>query len=169
MFAVILWLTTIGVLIEYSTLFDIDKPSKNLSLEKRKTSTGLFFLAFSITRNMRIVFSDPSAAKGRSLKILEGMKVLSFMWIMLCHGYSTLSFTPISNAIEIHKFVSPWYFAIINGGYYGIDMFFFISAFLGTYLLLIKCSCGIGKLSTITLTLYRRQASWYEYCDCILP
>ena len=131
MFAIILCLITIGVLIEYSTLFDIEKPDKDLPLEKRKTGTGLFFLSFSITRNMRHVFSEPSSAKNTSLKILEGIRVLSFMWIMIVHGYSTLSFTPISNISEIHSFVSPWFFAFVNGGYYAIDVFFLYISIYG--------------------------------------
>ena len=144
-FAIILCLITFGVLIEYSTLFDVDRVNKELPVEKQKTNTGLFFLAFSITRNMKTVFGNPSPAHNTSLRVLDGVRVLSFLWVMIGHGYTTLNFTPITNMVEIKDFIRPWGFALVNGGFYAVDAFFFLSAFLATYLMLIKWNAGIGK------------------------
>lgn len=134
-----------GILIEYSSLFDKDDVTSDTPLEKRKTTTGLFFLAFSITRNVSKIFNDPSPAKNTSLCIFEGIRVLTMFWVIVVHGYSTLLYNPTINYMEIKDFYSPWFFAIVQGGIYSIDVFLFISAFLGCYLLLMRSNCIYGR------------------------
>lgn len=137
-----------GVIIEYSTLFDKKYASPDIPLEHRKSKTGLFFLSFSITRNLYKIFNDPSPSGGSSLRILDGLKVLALLWIMLLHGYTIIQYSPIANLSEADKFVSAWGFAFVQSGVFAIDIFLFISAFLGTYLLLVQSNCVYGYHSS---------------------
>jgi peptidoglycan/LPS O-acetylase OafA/YrhL len=131
-----------GIIIEYSTLFDLNELEPDTPLEHRKTQTGQFFLAFSITRNVNKIFNSPSPAKDSSLEILDGIKVLSLLWVIMSHGYSLIILGPIANFTEINIFLKPWLMGIVQGGVYAVDVLFFISAFLATYLILLKSGFG---------------------------
>ena len=138
LFSMILCTMCFGVIIEYSTLFDKKYASPDIPLEHRKTSTGLFFLSFSITRNVYKIFNDPSPSGGSSLRIFDGIKVLAVLWVMLLHGYTIIQYSPIANFSEFGMFVKTWTFTIVQGGVFAIDIFLFTSAFLGTYHLLVR-------------------------------
>lgn len=137
-FATLLCFAFFGVVTEYSPLFDIKDVDQKLPIEKRKTSLGLFFLSFSVTKNALVIFNTPSYAQNSNLKILDGVRVVSMLWVIIGFGYQTFLETPISNIEEIPKIAHPWLFAFIQSAYFAGDIFFMISGFLGAYILLVK-------------------------------
>lgn len=84
------------------------------------------------------MFEYSKTKENDHLSILNGIRVLSLLYVMLGHGYSALLFSPIYNFKQLDLLLHPWLFYIVPGGFFSVDTFFFMSAFLGAYLMLEK-------------------------------
>ena len=136
-FSFIVVLSAIGIITEYTNLFD--KPNAiNPSVEKRKSKLGLVFLSFSFTRNISKIFWGPKQKPDDYLTVFNGLRVISLLVVMFGHGYSSILESPVSEIYGIQRIIEPWSFAFIPGGFFAVDIFFFLSAFLGAYLMLEK-------------------------------
>ena len=103
-----------------------------------KNRLGKFFLSFSVIRNIEKIFYTPKPKPNDYLTILNGIRFLSICWVVLGHSFLSIFMYPSTNISEIGDFVSPWWFEVIPSGVFAVDVFFFLSAFLGTYLLIPK-------------------------------
>lgn len=54
---------------------------------------------------------------------------------MLGHAYFTAMIFPASNILNIDSITQGWLFPIVPGGFFAVDIFFFLSSFLGVYLM----------------------------------
>jgi peptidoglycan/LPS O-acetylase OafA/YrhL len=63
-------------------------------------------------------------------------------WIIVGHGYMQVSLIPVSNVLDMLRLTDSFLFMLIPGGFFGVDTFFFLSSFLGAYLLILKFSGG---------------------------
>ena len=96
------------------------------------------FICFSFARNVYKIFHTTPHKEDDYLSILNGVRVLSILYVILGHGYVSISSAPIVDINQVNLLVKPWIFGIVPGGFFAVDTFFFLSAFLGTYLMLIK-------------------------------
>mmetsp|Transcript_3957 Transcript_3957/g.4831 ORF Transcript_3957/g.4831 Transcript_3957/m.4831 type:complete len:182 (+) Transcript_3957:441-986(+) len=127
----------LGVITEYSPLFNLPNASSD-KLEDNKTKLGLLFLSFSFTRNVTKIFWGPKQKEDDYLSVLNGVRVICLLYVMFGHGYSSILESPVSEIIGIERLMTPWMFSIVPGGFFAVDVFFFLSAFLGAYLMLVK-------------------------------
>ena len=91
-------------------------------------------MRFSPERNLKKIFFSPPP-KEKELMVLNGVRVLSMWWVMLGHAYSYTLQYPTSNLLQLEVISQDWYSPLIYGGFFSVDVFFFMSAFLGAYLL----------------------------------
>lgn len=131
-----------GAVVEYTSLFGHShagevKPEDDAA--KHKTLVGKIFISFSPARNMRKLFYAPFNSSD-NLNVLNGVRVLSMMYVILGHAYFNVLLIPTSNTWYAPHIMQPLWFQVIPGGFYAVDVFFYLSAFLGIYLMLEKFS-----------------------------
>ena len=127
-----------GVLTEYTSLFNkphLSEPSADPV--KDKTVLGKFFVSFSPARNMWKLFYSPFNP-GDPLKVLNGVRVLSMLYVILGHAYYNVLLVPTSNPDYVPTLVQPLWWQPVPGGFFAVDVFFFLSAFLGASMMLMK-------------------------------
>ena len=95
-------------------------------------------MCFSVSLNLK-----KFVTRGRDaspLDVLDGVRVLSIFWVILGHSY----FYPIAegnsirNITDISQFLKEFLFMVVTSGLLAVDTFFFMSAFLGAYIFLVK-------------------------------
>ena len=105
---------------------------------EHKQCWAKFFLCFSLSNNTK-----KFVTRGRDtspLDVLDGVRVLSIFWVILGHSY----FYPIEtgnsirNTPELLDFLKQFLFMLVTSGVLAVDTFFFMSAFLGAYIFLVK-------------------------------
>lgn len=137
--ALFLCVIAVGTVVQYTAL--LNKPehgSKIDNPEVTKTQLGKFFLSFAIYRNIKKIFYTPQAKPNDHLTILNGIRFMSILWVIMGHAFVSIFLYPASNLSELASFVNPWWFEVISAGVFAVDVFFFLSAFLGAYLLISK-------------------------------
>ena len=148
---IIIWiLWVMGMIVQYTSLgnkADYDSEEReNTRVEDRKNRFALFFYAWSPIANLEKLFTvKPNA--DQTLTVLNGVRVLSICWVIVGHGFGFIFFAPVANITTVEQMTSDKLFAIIPGGFYAVDSFFFLSGFLSFYLLSIKLYRKGGILS----------------------
>lgn len=161
-FSVIFLLMIVGWIVEYSPLFGKAETSKDMTdcdkdklLVESKSGVGKAFLAFSPARNMRKMFFSPPQ-KDRDLDVLNGVRVLAMAWVVLGHAYFSAITVPASNMGSLGTIMEGWFFPIVPGGLFAVDIFFFLSAFLATYLMASKFyKSRVGPVKILQIYLHR--------------
>ena len=108
----------------------------------KSSNLGKIFLCFSILANVKILLMRKNQEKnlGESdyLEIFSGIRSMSMGWIIMYHVFYFYSFTPaLSNTSSIIDYVSDKDNLLANIGNYAVDAFFWLSAFLLAYFLII--------------------------------
>mmetsp|Transcript_6946 Transcript_6946/g.7767 ORF Transcript_6946/g.7767 Transcript_6946/m.7767 type:complete len:626 (+) Transcript_6946:136-2013(+) len=137
-FSILAIIYTLGFLTEYTPLFN--KPGvveRSEDSAKDKQILGKFFISFSPSRNMRKLFYSPFNSED-PLKVLNGVRVLSMLYVILGHAYYNVLLVPTANIEYINTLVQPLWWQPIPGGFFAVDVFFYLSAFLGAYIMLQK-------------------------------
>lgn len=133
-------LCLLGTIVEYTTMFD-RYSSRNKEPPKdpahKKTILGKAIISFSPTRNIYKLFYSEFDDKD-NLRVLNGVRVLSMLYVIFGHAYFNTLQYPLTNPTYVLEVVQPAWFQIIPGGFYAVDVFFYLSAFLGAYLMLLK-------------------------------
>ena len=122
---------------EYEGIGKIDDGKRDKALLKAKSIIGKFFLSFSFSRNLRKMFWSPQRDDDY-LSIFNGLRVFSMGYIILGHVHESLPTLPLTNLFEIRDIISTYYGSFVMGAFYAVDIFFYMSAFLGTYLMITK-------------------------------
>jgi len=132
-----------GIIVEYTNLFgkvdytDVEESQKDKVLVHSKNPLGKLFISFSFSRNLRKMFWTPQN-KGDYLSVFNGIRVISMGYIIFGHIHESFGVLPIANGQEMAKIQTSWYGIFIMGAFYAVDVFFFLSAFLGAYLMIPK-------------------------------
>mmetsp|Transcript_591 Transcript_591/g.509 ORF Transcript_591/g.509 Transcript_591/m.509 type:complete len:159 (+) Transcript_591:530-1006(+) len=83
------------------------------------------------------MFSTPQR-EGDFLTVFNGIRVISLYFVVLGHTRGGMMGIPVINIIEIQTMATSWWTLYISIGYYSVDVFFFLSAFLAVYLMIGK-------------------------------
>jgi len=121
---------------------------RDRELLKSKNKIGKAFLAFSFSRNLRKMFWTPQKDDDY-LTVFNGIRVISMFYIIFGHVHELYGGMPVVNPDAAGNILTSLYGNIVMGAFYSVDVFFFMSAFLGTYLLIPK----LKRNNIITLLL----------------
>uniref|UniRef100_A0A8D8CWM4 Nose resistant to fluoxetine protein 6 n=1 Tax=Culex pipiens TaxID=7175 RepID=A0A8D8CWM4_CULPI len=83
---------------------------------------------FTIAR--RPAATGPLYVKSDQIDCLNGIRVLSMVWIVFCHNYMTIIMSTMSNAIGIYDWIKSYHSMLIVGGTVSVDSFFLLSGML---------------------------------------
>ncbi|CAI2359891.1 unnamed protein product [Moneuplotes crassus] len=137
----------IGMFVEYTNLFgaipnegeDTSDSLKDKNLVNSKSTLGLFFLSFSPSRNFKKMFYAPQKDDDY-LSVLNGIRVISTYFVVLGHTSSGNLIGGVYNILTAEELFGTWWAILAGIGYYSVDVFFFLSAFLASYLMISKFS-----------------------------
>jgi hypothetical protein len=149
---IFIWiLGAIGIAVELLPIFEKTHWLMTSRIEERKTNVGLFFYSFSFKNNIEKLFTVSDRGDA-NLRILNGIRVLSICWVIVGHGATNLAAAPATNMQSALQLVHKWYFPIIPGGYFAVDVFFFLSGFLTFFMLTSKMYQKMAELTFLWCT-----------------
>ncbi|CAI2360959.1 unnamed protein product [Moneuplotes crassus] len=144
-FGFIAILLILGLLVEYTPLMgqvpltneSLSETKKDKMLVASKSLLGRSLLAFSPSRNLKKMFYTPQRGDDY-LTVLNGIRVISLYFVVLGHTNTLMMMGGITNLLSAQSLMNSWWIILICIGFYSVDVFFFISAFLATYLMTSK-------------------------------
>lgn len=92
--------------------------------------------AFSLYRNGKRLFSKSSSES--QLGCMNGLRVVSMMWILFMHRVAISAFLPSINAADILELKEKYYSIPIFASHFAVDTFFAVSGILLSYTYLNK-------------------------------
>jgi len=93
--------------------------------------------AFDLSNNIRMLLED-SRKDAEDLKVLDGTRVIMISWIIYGHIYFTAQDQPAINPTGMSDLLADGSKAFIYNATLSVDVFFFMSGFLLSYILLRK-------------------------------
>ncbi|GAB5037943.1 acyltransferase 3, partial [Nannochloropsis oceanica] len=97
-------------------------------------------LCFSLLTNWRLLFAK---ARGGPFDALDGIRTLSMCWVIFGHTFIfalfSLHFMNFGTEVNGHDgkgFLATYPAQAVTGGYFAVDTFFFLSAFLAVFFML---------------------------------
>ena len=93
------------------------------------------FEAFSLRKNYATLVKPPSASY---ISALDGVRVLSICWVVVCHGYALLvQYFPLQNPYDLLPpapgVTSRLASMFVLGGHFSVDSFFLLGGLLLVY------------------------------------
>jgi hypothetical protein len=147
----------LGIAVQYTKLGDINNVSQEEKtlIEKRKNKIAMFFYCFNPILNLNKLFTVKEGGD-ESLAVLNGVRVLSILWVALGHAFSFFSFGPVHNYQLAETTVLKSHTSgMIAGGLYAVDTFFFLAGFLTWYLVTIKAYARKGNINWVLVYFHR--------------
>lgn len=95
-----------------------------------------FFFAFAVKNNTTRLIYGRSKVPDKELEILNGIRVISISTVILGHTILYSLRGPVSNPLVMFQWFDRWTFYILMSAPYSVDIFFWLSGFLGSYLML---------------------------------
>ena len=114
-----------------------------------------FIIAFSLFKNVPMILATKQPPN--AITSLNGIRVLSMFWVILCHTYVWAAMSGIVNngTVFLTNVVPRFSFQVILNGYFAVDSFFFLSGALVAYLTLREMERRKGWFPFITYYLHR--------------
>ena len=123
---------------------------------QRKSCANRFFLCFNFQENIYKLFYARSKDGDKNLEILNGIRVLSMFWIIVGHTYYYFTRGPLQNPLVIRDLFTDLWFTPLAGAPYSVDIFFWLTGFLGAYIMLRTMHKRNGKLGNPLLIYLHR-------------
>lgn len=127
-------------------------------LEKppKKTNLVVFFCCFSYYSNFnKLVMSLSGGSSSSRLEILNGIRVISILWVIYGHSYYYYLLVPVMNPMKILEFVDNFWYQILFQAPLAVDTFFFLAGFLSSYLMMSEIKKKNGKINFFMLIFHR--------------
>lgn len=115
-----------------------------------------YLFSFALYNNTKRLIYGRSAKPDRELEILNGLRVISILFVVYGHTFLYSLRGPTSNPLEFFRWFDLWYFYILMAAPYSVDVFFWLSGFLGTYLMMEMMRKRNGKLQNYFMIMLHR-------------
>lgn len=96
-------------------------------------SRNRFLLAFSVTSNASKLFHI-SSLKTENISCINGIRVLSIIWVIFGHTYFYALRVPLINTFSIVPWIHSFFSLFIQNGVLAVDTFFFLSGCLVSFI-----------------------------------
>lgn len=127
----IVFFSVIATLMVLSTAYDIFVTITG------RTAACQALTMFSVYSNGAKLFKinwrpegSSSYVKSDQIDCLNGIRVLSMVWIVFCHNYMTIVSSTMSNAVGIYDWIKSYHSMLVIGGTVSVDSFFLLSGML---------------------------------------
>ncbi len=139
--------------------------TRDVSKQQGKRGLGSRILScFNLKSNLSTIFAEYLNNQGQAnatreahsdLKVFNGVRVLSMVWVILGHTfyYSRVGF--LRNLLEINRFGTTFEYSYILSATFSVDVFFFLSGFLASYLLVLQMFATKGHISFAVIYISR--------------
>ena len=151
---------SIGILATFADHF--------LGTEKENSAMLRYLLCFSLITNGKKIWISVQR-KGDPLELLNGVRVLSMLWII--YGHICLFYyrtAVLSNYDTVVDLFDDLMIIIANGGGYSVDSFFWVSGFLMSYLFILEVNKAqtfpVWKICLVYIHRYLRITPVYAFC-----
>jgi len=102
---------------------------------KNTPKIAQYLKCFNFNENLSKIFSV-SEPQDPDLSVFNGIRVFSMCWVILGHTFYYAKHGFLSNVMEMPIFGTTFKYSYILSAPFSVDIFFFLSGFLATYLLL---------------------------------
>jgi len=115
-------------------------------------------LCFGLLKNWKLLLAPN---RGGDFDTLDGIRALSMSWVIFGHTFIFLIFMwSFTNAYEVvgvngEGFLATYSAQALTGGYFAVDSFFFMGAFLASYLLLENLTKTYNSKNTVKPFLFQ--------------
>jgi len=123
---------------------------------KPKNAIQKYFSSFNLIENSSKLLFARSKDGDKNLEILNGVRVLSMAWVILGHTYYYAMNGALANPLVPLEFFKSFSFNLVSSGPYAVDIFFWLSGFLGVYILLGTTRKKNGKMEFAPLIYLHR-------------
>jgi len=123
---------------------------------RRKTCLQKYFSSFNLIENSSKLLFARSKDGDKNLEILNGVRVLSIAWVILGHTFYYAMSGALANPLIPLELFRSFGFNLVSSGPYAVDIFFWLSGFLGVYILLGATTKRNGKMQSPLLIYLHR-------------
>ncbi|XP_055912803.1 nose resistant to fluoxetine protein 6-like [Eupeodes corollae] len=113
------------------------------------------FLAFSILTNGRRLFSINTKRSRSSIDCLNGLRVISTLWIVMHHSYDNILGAPVINYSDLSAWFYSWEFMPIINASMTVDTFFFMGGLLVAWIGFKELDKTNGKINVFMNIVHR--------------
>lgn len=157
--ATLFFLVTLIAASTSATILDLPDGRKSKLNWKARSKLGWFIEVFSLTRGYKKLISARKLSHSMQfdMRVLDGLKVLSMLWIIVIHSYNFgFQWLLFDNMVRVDNVYKGAWIQWIANGTFSLDNFFLISGFLSWF----KCLNVIGGLNR------ERKASIRKEFNC---
>jgi len=126
----------------------------------KKHHTNVFYLFLSnfdfFTNAKKILNTETKDAHVQTLRVFDGVRVLSIMWVIFGHGYLGIAFAGTTNFVDIATMFTSTFFPFLASAYFAVDVFFYLSGFLFYIGLQKYLDKDLSKVKIICLAILNR-------------
>ncbi|CAG9315129.1 unnamed protein product [Blepharisma stoltei] len=135
---------------------------------ERQSTYNVILNCCSLSSNYARLVKQRVLKKGDNLSILDSLRFFMINWVIVGHAFTFYHFKVITNLMESPDIASQLWVAIMYGGYYSVDSFFFIGGLLTGYLILKTLEAkrghlGVGGWKYLNIHRYLRIIPLYGF------
>jgi peptidoglycan/LPS O-acetylase OafA/YrhL len=121
---------------------------------KRISYNGKFWKCFDISHNFYDVLNAPNR-DSQNLVMFDGIRTLGMCWVMLGHIFYVYLHSPVTNPTWINGLLYSYSQSFISNATCAVDVFFCLSGFLLSYVLMKKIKGMKGKFPAVKMIIHR--------------
>nr|XP_019554140.2 nose resistant to fluoxetine protein 6-like [Aedes albopictus] len=124
----------VAALLLFSTAYEV---GMLLSSRRPHPNWAMFSIYSNGVKLLRITVQQSNGqAKSNQIDCLNGIRVISMVWIVFCHNYMMTMLSPLVNKTDIFNWIKSYHSMLVVGGAVSVDSFFLLSGLLVCWSLL---------------------------------
>ncbi|CDW85999.1 UNKNOWN [Stylonychia lemnae] len=126
--------------------------SKKIKVIKNQEPTMMekIIKCFSLWNSLEQLYKPRVSNDHRQFEIFNGLRVFCINWIILGNTFFYILKGPIQNMGIIQEFMSDFLFSLVLAADFIVDIFFYMTAFVSSYFLLIRLHQNYGSFGQWT-------------------